>query len=357
MGDEDIFIVLGSSPEDIDRVTSMWVLEYLLLRGTGGGGAEPSHLATRTIDSISKNPKTLPLMLAELCKHPSEQVSAQAMNTLIWLTNRNEKGARKKSVEEFARMVDGLREAPDAEERARESEDFLRGKGMVIGAEALDKLDIFALEMFEELLPRDMMLEVKRAVASHPETPDGLLEVLTGDPDGTVREAAARNIREARRDLEGAPSEEESARLTELYQGELEGLARDIERKRVKEVRGRLHGGLSVYLGMLDVADAYCKSSIGAKPANAMIAAYGELHGRLEGTKGTEELSRRMGRANEFADGVNPEIKRLHRNLSRNVADVELILIDRRRSEETAEIRRAASACARKEAEPEKRRV
>ena len=122
------------------------------------------------------------------------------MNTLIWLTNRNDKGAKKKSVEDFARMVDELQGAPNAEEKTNESEAFLRKKGMVIGSEALDKLDIFALELFEELLPKDVMLEVKRKVASHPETPNGLLEVLAGDLDPDVIALADANVRESRRD-------------------------------------------------------------------------------------------------------------------------------------------------------------
>ena len=90
----------------------------------------------------------------------------------------------------------------------------------------------------------------------------------------------------------------------------------------------------------------YNKNSIGAKPANAMIAAYGELHGRLEGRCGTDELARRVRRVTEFADGVNPEIRRLHHNLSRNVADVELILMGRDRKETLGEGEKAAVAIA-----------
>ena len=327
MGDDDIFIVLGATPEEEDKVTSMWVLEYLLLRGADGtAGNGTPHLATRVIDAISKNPKTTPLMLAELCRHPSAQISAQAMSTLVWLSSRSDKGARKKS-DALDASVKELGNAPDSKERVEASEAFLRKKGMVIGAEALDKLDIFAMEMFEELLPKRMMLEVRTALASHPETPDGLLRVLEGDPE--VGALAGLNIRESEEDVKRAPTEEESMRLRGIYHADFETLAGDFENGRIPEIRRKLHGGLAIYVGMLDVTSTYCGKSIGAKPADAMISAYWALHRRFEGTCGTEELRRRMDRVAEFADGVNPEIRRLHGGLARNAAEVEAAIMDR----------------------------
>ena len=176
------------------------------------------------------------------------------------------------------------------------------------------------------------MGEVRRAIAPHPETPDALLKVLEKDLDAEVREKAEANIRSAADDLACSLSEDEALRLLEIYQADLKKVSREAIAERGPDGRPVLHGGFAIFVGICSVADAYDEESIGVKAANALSAAYSELHKRFEGRGDEKKLLGRMERVAEFVDGVNPEIKRPStEELATNVADVELMLMNRRR--------------------------